>query len=118
MIVKHANPCGVATAASLLEAFRKAHACDPVSTYGGIVALNRPLDAETAEILAPLFAEVVIAPAIDDGAARALARRTQLRLLVTGGMPDPAAGGAVISYGVRRLSASGTRCRDESPPTS
>jgi phosphoribosylaminoimidazolecarboxamide formyltransferase / IMP cyclohydrolase len=93
VIVKHANPCGVAVADTLLKAYRQAFACDPVSPYGGIIAVNRPLDAATAEALADLFAEVVVAPAIDDDAAQLLARRRNLRLLVTGGLPDPAAPG-------------------------
>jgi len=92
-IIKHANPCGVATGASLVEAYRKALACDPVSAFGGIIALNRPLDVATATAIAPLFAEVIIAPAIDDAALQELTRKTQLRLLVTGGLPDPSAAG-------------------------
>jgi phosphoribosylaminoimidazolecarboxamide formyltransferase/IMP cyclohydrolase len=90
-IIKHANPCGVATGGTLLEAYEKALACDPLSAFGGIVALNRPLDAETAQALASLFAEVVIAPKIEAAAQQILARKTQLRLLETDGMPDPAA---------------------------
>jgi phosphoribosylaminoimidazolecarboxamide formyltransferase/IMP cyclohydrolase len=92
-IIKHANPCGVATAGSLLDAYKKALACDPVSAFGGIIALNRTLDAATAEALASLFAEVIIAPAIDPAAEQVLARKTQLRLLATGSMPDPGAPG-------------------------
>jgi len=93
-IVKHANPCGAAIAASLSEAWNKALACDPVSAFGGVVALNRPLDPVTAEAIARLFVEVVIAPQAEDAAAAILARRTGLRLLVTGGVPDPAAAGS------------------------
>jgi phosphoribosylaminoimidazolecarboxamide formyltransferase/IMP cyclohydrolase len=92
-IIKHANPCGVALGSSLLDAYKKALACDPVSAFGGIIALNRPLDAATAEAVASLFAEVIIAPSVDDAAREILARKTQLRLLATGGMPDPAAAG-------------------------
>ena len=92
-IIKHANPCGVATGNSLLDAYHKALACDLVSAFGGIIALNRPLDAETAEAVASLFAEVIIAPSVSDGARELLARKTQLRLLATGAMPDPAAQG-------------------------
>jgi phosphoribosylaminoimidazolecarboxamide formyltransferase/IMP cyclohydrolase len=95
-IVKHANPCGVATGATLLEAFAKALACDPVSAFGGIIAVNRTLDAASAEAMARLFLEVVIAPAASDDARAALARKTSLRLLVTGGMPDPAAAGMTL----------------------
>jgi len=92
-IVKHANPCGVAIGESLREAWDKALACDPVSAYGGIVALNRSLDAATAEAIGQLFIEVVIAPGVTKEAAAILVRRTTLRLLVTGGVPDPAAAG-------------------------
>ncbi|HXY99143.1 MAG TPA: bifunctional phosphoribosylaminoimidazolecarboxamide formyltransferase/IMP cyclohydrolase [Stellaceae bacterium] len=95
-IIKHANPCGVAAGGSLGEAYAKALACDPVSAYGGIIAVNRALDAATAEAIAKLFAEVVIAPAVEPAAQAALARRTALRLLVTGGMPDPAAPGMTL----------------------
>ena len=95
-IIKHANPCGVALGDSLPEAYAKALACDPVSAYGGIIAVNRALDAATAEAIAKLFAEVVIAPAIEPAAQAALARRTALRLLITGGMPDPAAPGMTL----------------------
>src|SRR5215469_1721867 len=92
-IVKHANPCGVAIGATLREAWDKALACDPVSAYGGIVALNRSVDAATAEAIARLLIEVVIAPDAEADAVSALARRTALRLLVTGAMPDAAAPG-------------------------
>jgi phosphoribosylaminoimidazolecarboxamide formyltransferase/IMP cyclohydrolase len=92
-IVKHANPCGVAIGESLREAWDKALACDPVSAYGGVVALNRPLDAAIAEAIGRLFIEVVIAPDMTEEAATTLAGRTALRLLVTGGVPDPAAPG-------------------------
>jgi phosphoribosylaminoimidazolecarboxamide formyltransferase/IMP cyclohydrolase len=92
-IIKHANPCGAAIGATLREAWDKALACDRVSAFGGIVALNRPLDAATAEAIARLLIEVVIAPGAEEAARTLLARRTGLRLLVTGGMPDPAASG-------------------------
>jgi phosphoribosylaminoimidazolecarboxamide formyltransferase / IMP cyclohydrolase len=92
-IVKHANPCGVAIGATLREAWDKALACDPVSAYGGVVAVSRRLDAPTAEAIARLFIEVVIAPEVEEDAAAVLARRTALRLLVTGAMPDAAAPG-------------------------
>jgi phosphoribosylaminoimidazolecarboxamide formyltransferase / IMP cyclohydrolase len=88
-IVKHANPCGAATGASLRAAWEKALACDPLSAFGGIVAVNRPLDAATAEAIAAILIEVVVAPAVDDAAAAILARKSGLRLLVTGAMPDP-----------------------------
>ena len=90
VIVKHANPCGVATAASLAEAWQAALRCDPVSAFGGIVALNRPLDGEAASLLAALFTEVIVAPGADEAARAVLARKRNLRLLLTGGLPDPA----------------------------
>lgn len=83
-IIKHANPCGVALGADAGEAYRKALACDPVSAYGGIVALNRPLDPATAEQIARLFTEVVIAPDADADARAILAAKPNLRLLLTG----------------------------------
>ncbi len=92
-IVKHANPCGIAIGESLRQSWDRALACDPVSAFGGVVALNRPLDRATAEAIGRLFIEVVIAPEVTDEAAAILARRTALRLLVTGGVPDPAAAG-------------------------
>ena len=92
-IVKHANPCGAAIGASLREAWDKALACDPVSAFGGIVALNRCLDGSTAEAIVRLLIEVVIVPEADEVARAILARRAGLRLLVTGEMPDPTAAG-------------------------
>jgi phosphoribosylaminoimidazolecarboxamide formyltransferase/IMP cyclohydrolase len=88
-IVKHANPCGAALGGSLRAAWERALACDPLSAFGGVVAVNRPLDPETAEAIARLVIEIVIAPAADPEAAAILARRPALRLLVTGAMPDP-----------------------------
>jgi phosphoribosylaminoimidazolecarboxamide formyltransferase / IMP cyclohydrolase len=89
-IIKHANPCGVALDASLVEAYRKALACDPVSAFGGVLAFNRTLDGATAEEIAKLFTEVIIAPDADADARRILASRRNLRLLVAGGLPNPA----------------------------
>ncbi len=92
-IIKHANPCGVALGADLVEAYRKALACDPVSAYGGILAFNRKLDGATAEEISKLFTEVIIAPDADDDARRILSARRNLRLLIAGGLPDPNAAG-------------------------
>jgi phosphoribosylaminoimidazolecarboxamide formyltransferase/IMP cyclohydrolase len=92
-IIKHANPCGVASATRLEDAWDAAFLCDPVSPYGGIVALNRTLDAASAEKIAAIFTEVIVAPDADDAAKAILARRRNLRLLLTGGMPDPAVAG-------------------------
>ena len=96
VIVKHANPCGVAEAADGVAAYKAALACDPTSAFGGIVALNRPLDAPTAREIAKLFAEVIIAPGASDEAAAIIAAKKNLRLLVTDGLPDPAAPGHTV----------------------
>jgi len=92
-IIKHANPCGAAIGGTLRKAWDKALAGDPVSAFGGIVALNRSLDAATAEAIGRLLIEVVIAPQVEEEAISVLARKTSLRLLVTGGIPDTAAPG-------------------------
>ncbi len=90
-IIKHANPCGVAMGTTLIEAYRAAHDCDRTSAFGGIVALNTPLDEATAAEIANIFTEVVIAPGASDMARAIFAARKNLRLLVTGGLPDPIA---------------------------
>jgi phosphoribosylaminoimidazolecarboxamide formyltransferase/IMP cyclohydrolase len=95
-IIKHANPCGVAFGATMKEAYAKALACDPVSAFGGIIALNRPLDGPTAIEIAKLFTEVVIAPAADAAAQAIFAAKKNLRLLVTGGLPDPVLPGMTL----------------------
>ncbi len=96
VIVKHANPCGVAVGASLAEAWRGALASDPVSAFGGIIAVNRTLDEAAALLMAELFTEVIVAPDATEGARAALARKKNLRLLLTGGLPDPAAPGMML----------------------
>jgi phosphoribosylaminoimidazolecarboxamide formyltransferase/IMP cyclohydrolase len=95
-IIKHANPCGVALGSDMKDAYAKALACDPISAFGGIIALNRPLDGPTAEEIAKLFTEVVIAPEADAAAREVFAAKKNLRLLVTGGLPDPAAPGMTL----------------------
>ena len=90
-IIKHANPCGVARGATLKEAYSRAFDCDRTSAFGGIVALNRPLDAETAAEIAGIFTEVVIAPGADDAALSLFAEKKNLRLLITPGLANPAA---------------------------
>ena len=92
-IIKHANPCGVALGRTLAEAYAKALACDPVSAFGGIVALNRPLDAEAAREIVKIFTEVIIAPDASAEAKAILAEKKNLRLLLAGGLPDPKAEG-------------------------
>ncbi|SFD01466.1 bifunctional phosphoribosylaminoimidazolecarboxamide formyltransferase/IMP cyclohydrolase [Tropicimonas isoalkanivorans] len=90
-IIKHANPCGVARGETLTEAYSRAFDCDRTSAFGGIVALNQTLDVETAKVISEIFTEVVIAPQIDPAAAEIFARKKNLRLLETGGLPDPRA---------------------------
>ncbi len=95
-IIKHANPCGVATAASVAEAWDLALRCDPVSAFGGIVALNRTLDEAAAQRIASIFTEVIIAPDADRAALAVLSRKKNLRLLLAGGVPDPAEAGMAV----------------------
>ncbi|KAB2849531.1 MAG: bifunctional phosphoribosylaminoimidazolecarboxamide formyltransferase/IMP cyclohydrolase [Hyphomicrobiaceae bacterium] len=95
-IIKHANPCGVAVGATLAEAWAKALRCDPVSAFGGIVALNRSLDAAAAAEIAKIFTEVVIAPDATAEAVAIMGAKKNLRLLVTGGLPDPRAPGLAM----------------------
>ncbi|MDE3122407.1 MAG: bifunctional phosphoribosylaminoimidazolecarboxamide formyltransferase/IMP cyclohydrolase [Paracoccaceae bacterium] len=92
-IIKHANPCGVARGATLLEAYQKAFDCDRTSAFGGIVALNRKLDKATAEEIVKIFTEVVIAPEADEDAKAVFAAKKNLRLLTTGALPDANAPG-------------------------
>lgn len=91
VIVKHANPCGVAEGASLEKAYRKALACDPVSAFGGIIAVNRTLDAAAARLMTEIFTEVIVAPDATEEAIAIVGAKKNLRLLVTGGLPDPRA---------------------------
>ncbi|WP_026607365.1 bifunctional phosphoribosylaminoimidazolecarboxamide formyltransferase/IMP cyclohydrolase [Methylocapsa acidiphila] len=92
-VIKHANPCGVAEAATLREAYELALRCDPVSAFGGIVALNRKLDAEAAREIVKIFTEVIIAPDAAEEAIEIVGAKKNLRLLLTGGLPDPRAAG-------------------------
>jgi phosphoribosylaminoimidazolecarboxamide formyltransferase / IMP cyclohydrolase len=96
VIVKHANPCGVAEGESLIEAYRKALACDPVSAFGGIVAVNRSLDAQAARAITEIFTEVIIAPDASAEAIAIIGAKKNLRLLLAGGLPDPRAGGIMV----------------------
>jgi phosphoribosylaminoimidazolecarboxamide formyltransferase / IMP cyclohydrolase len=95
-IIKHANPCGVAEGKSLLEAYHKAFACDRTSAYGGIVALNRPLDADTARAITEIFTEVIIAPDASAEAMEIIGAKKNLRLLLADGLPDPGAEGLTV----------------------
>ncbi|AQX18970.1 IMP cyclohydrolase [Bartonella sp. A1379B] len=94
-IIKHANPCGVAEGQNLKEAYLKALACDNTSAFGGIIALNRPLDEACAEEIVKIFTEVIIAPDATMSAREIIAQKKNLRLLITGGMPDPRDNGLV-----------------------
>jgi phosphoribosylaminoimidazolecarboxamide formyltransferase/IMP cyclohydrolase len=96
VIVKHANPCGVAVRPSLVEAYEAAFACDSVSAFGGIIAVNRAIDGAAAEAMTQIFTEVVIAPDADPDARAIFARKKNLRLLLTGGLPDPARPGLTL----------------------
>ena len=117
VIVKHANPCGVAFGPSLAEAWDCALACDPVSAFGGIVAVNRPLDAATAERITAIFTEVVIAPGADEDALAIFAGKPNLRLLLFPSLPDPRRRGqsvTVIAGGILRQDRdSGAVTRDD-----
>lgn len=93
VIVKHANPCGVAEGSDIVSAYRKALACDSTSAFGGIVALNRTLDADAARAITEIFTEVIIAPDASDEAIAIVAAKKNLRLLLAGGLPDPRARG-------------------------
>ncbi len=96
VIVKHANPCGVATAPSLSAAYEAAFACDSVSAFGGIIAVNRPLTGEVAEAMTRIFTEVIIAPDADEDARAVFATKKNLRLLLTGALPEPARPGFAL----------------------
>jgi phosphoribosylaminoimidazolecarboxamide formyltransferase/IMP cyclohydrolase len=93
VIVKHANPCGVAEAGDLVGAYRKAFACDTQSPYGGIIAVNRTLDADAARAITEILTEVIIAPDATEEAISIIAKRRNLRLLLAGSLPDPRAAG-------------------------
>lgn len=95
-IIKHANPCGVATGESLADAYGRALACDPVSAFGGIIACNRPLDGKTAAEITKIFSEVIIAPDMDDEAKEIVSKKKNLRVLLTKDMPNPARTGSMM----------------------
>jgi phosphoribosylaminoimidazolecarboxamide formyltransferase/IMP cyclohydrolase len=97
VVVKHANPCGVAQRSTLLEAWEEALACDSVSAFGGIVASNVPLDGPTAEAICKIFTEVVVAPGADEAARAAFAKKKNLRLLITQGLPDARRAGQTMA---------------------
>jgi phosphoribosylaminoimidazolecarboxamide formyltransferase/IMP cyclohydrolase len=127
VIVKHANPCGVAVGETLEDAYRRALECDPVSAFGGIIAVNRRLDAAAARRIVEIFTEVVIAPAVTPEAAEIFAAKKNLRLLEAGGLPDPRAPGEVFrstaggflvqSRDVSRLTAKDLRVVTKRKPT-
>lgn len=126
-IIKHANPCGVALGTSCTEAFAKALACDSVSAYGGIIALNRPLTADFVTALGKLFAEVIIAPEVTAEAAEMLGKKQNLRVLQTGGplpithypLPKPISGGLLIqSPDNKRIAASDLKTVSKTQPSS
>ncbi|CAG6396676.1 bifunctional phosphoribosylaminoimidazolecarboxamide formyltransferase/IMP cyclohydrolase [Streptomyces cocklensis] len=87
-IIKHANPCGIAVGSDVADAHRKAHACDPLSAFGGVIAVNRPVSVEMAEQVAEIFTEVIVAPGYEDGAVEVLARKKNIRVLRVAAAPD------------------------------
>ena len=95
-IIKHANPCGVATASNLVDAYKRALKCDPVSAFGGIIALNQPLDEESAKAITEIFTEVIIAPGASEGAREIISAKKNLRLLITDKLPDPKSAGKIM----------------------
>lgn len=111
-IIKHANPCGIAIGADVAEAHRKAHACDPLSAFGGVIAVNRPVSVAMAEQVAEIFTEVIVAPDYEDGAVEVLARKKNIRVLRAPGAPaapvevKPVDGGALLQV-TDRLQADG-----------
>ncbi|MFD0373248.1 bifunctional phosphoribosylaminoimidazolecarboxamide formyltransferase/IMP cyclohydrolase [Streptomyces sp. NPDC059071] len=111
-IIKHANPCGIAVGADVAEAHRKAHACDPLSAFGGVIAVNRPVSVEMAEQVAEIFTEVIVAPGYEDGAVEILAKKKNIRVLRAEGAPanpvevKPIDGGALLQV-TDRLQADG-----------
>ncbi|EPX82529.1 IMP cyclohydrolase/phosphoribosylaminoimidazolecarboxamide formyltransferase [Rubellimicrobium thermophilum DSM 16684] len=112
VIVKHANPCGAAVGETVAEAHARALACDPVSAFGGIVAVSRPLDRATAEAVTAVFTEVVVAPDADAEAREVFARKPNLRLLLAGDPPDPAAPGLTWKAVAGGVSPAGSRQGD------
>ncbi|MEU8893241.1 bifunctional phosphoribosylaminoimidazolecarboxamide formyltransferase/IMP cyclohydrolase [Streptomyces sp. NPDC048442] len=111
-IIKHANPCGIAIGDDVAEAHRKAHACDPLSAFGGVIAVNRPVSVAMAEQVAEIFTEVIVAPAYEEGAVEVLARKKNIRVLRCDGAPSdkvevkPIDGGALLQV-TDRLQADG-----------
>ncbi|MGW0560309.1 bifunctional phosphoribosylaminoimidazolecarboxamide formyltransferase/IMP cyclohydrolase [Streptomyces sp. NPDC003016] len=111
-IIKHANPCGIAVGADVAEAHRKAHACDPLSAFGGVIAVNRPVSVAMAEQVAEIFTEVIVAPGYEDGAVEVLARKKNIRVLVCPDAPSDVVevkaidGGALLQV-TDRLQAGG-----------
>jgi phosphoribosylaminoimidazolecarboxamide formyltransferase/IMP cyclohydrolase len=95
-IIKHANPCGVAIGKTVADAYKRAFACDSVSAFGGIIAVNQPIDGPTAEAISEIFTEVVIAPDADAAAIAVFAKKKNLRLLLTGGLPDTSQPGVMV----------------------
>ena len=123
-IIKHANPCGIAVGADVAEAHRKAHECDPVSAFGGVIAVNRPVSVEMAEQVAEVFTEVIVAPAYDDGAVEILQGKKNIRILVcptdeppAGAEIRPISGGLLMQHRrPRRRPPATTRRPGRSPP--
>ena len=110
-IIKHANPCGVAVGATLEGGLCQGARCDPESAFGGIIALNRSLDADAAGEIVEIFTEVIIAPDASDEAKAIIAGKKNLRLLLAGGLPDPQRARPHLPFAVGRFSRAGARQR-------
>jgi phosphoribosylaminoimidazolecarboxamide formyltransferase/IMP cyclohydrolase len=116
-IIKHANPCGIAIGADVAEAHRKAHACDPVSAFGGVIAVNRPVSVEMAEQVAEVFTEVVVAPAYEDGAVEVLTGKKNIRLLICAGAQRGGIEFRTISGGLLLQSRDAIDAEGDAPTT-
>ncbi|MEU9127379.1 bifunctional phosphoribosylaminoimidazolecarboxamide formyltransferase/IMP cyclohydrolase [Kitasatospora sp. NPDC048540] len=116
-IIKHANPCGIGIGADVAEAHRKAHACDPLSAFGGVIAVNRPVTVELAEQIAEIFTEVVVAPAYEDGAVEVLARKKNIRVLRAPDAPANRTEVRPVSGGVLLQEADRIHAEGDDPST-
>ena len=110
-IIKHANPCGIAVGSDIAEAHRKAHECDPVSAYGGVIATNRPVSVEMARQVAEIFTEVIVAPGYEDGAVEVLSAKKNIRILVA---PEPSRSAPETPAGLGGSARAGARPRGRS----
>ncbi|WP_333771606.1 bifunctional phosphoribosylaminoimidazolecarboxamide formyltransferase/IMP cyclohydrolase [Streptomyces sp. IBSBF 2435] len=116
-IIKHANPCGIAVGSDVADAHRKAHACDPLSAFGGVIAVNRPVSVEMAEQVAEIFTEVIVAPDYEDGAVEALARKKNIRVLRVAAAPAAATEYKPIEGGILLQTKDRLQAEGDNPAT-